>query len=72
MPELAESRPVTVLPLWRRGPGGGESGGAGEGSAGRPAEGDQRGSADRPGVPRGHSGPTVGARQGKAVTDPQY
>ncbi|MEV7773617.1 hypothetical protein [Kitasatospora sp. NPDC086791] len=43
MPELAEWRPVAVVPLWRRGEG----------------ERPERGGADRPGVLRGHSGPVT-------------
>ncbi|MEU9041684.1 MULTISPECIES: hypothetical protein [unclassified Kitasatospora] len=58
MPEFAGWCPVAVVPLWRRG----------EGERG--SEGVEYGNADRPGVPRGHSGP-VGADQagmpGKAV-----
>lgn len=42
-PELAGCRPVTVVPLWRRGEG----------------ERVEHAGADRPGVLRGHSGPVA-------------
>ncbi|MER7767338.1 hypothetical protein [Kitasatospora sp. NPDC096140] len=52
MPELAEWRPVAVVPLWRRGEGGGERA--------------EREGVDRPGVLRGHPGPTSVDQEGAA------
>ncbi|MER7578618.1 hypothetical protein [Kitasatospora sp. NPDC097691] len=59
MPELAEWRPVAVVPLWRRGEGEGERA--------------ERERVDRPGVLRGHPGPEPvdqeGAADAGAATD---